>query len=366
VPKLFLCGDVMTGRGIDQVLAHPSDPTLYEDYVRDAREYVRLAEETNGPIPRGADPGYIWGEALQELEKADPAARIINLETAVTTSDEYWKGKGINYRMHPANVPVIQAARPDVCVLANNHVLDYGDTGLRETIDTLHRAGLKTAGAGSSLAEAARPATIDLKNGTSLVVFAFGLPTSGIPREWAATIDRPGVNYLADLSAATSSAVCDRIGQARRSSRILVVSIHWGGNWGYDVPREHVDFARALIAAGASIVYGHSSHHVRPIEVHRGRLILYGCGDFLTDYEGIGQQPGFRDDLVVMYLPVVDEGSGALSSMVLVPLHLKKFRLGRPSSRDGVWLRETLDRISKPFGTRVGAADERHWTIRWH
>jgi poly-gamma-glutamate synthesis protein (capsule biosynthesis protein) len=131
---LFLCGDVMTGRGIDQVLAHPSDPIIYEDYVRDAREYVRLAEKVNGPIPRDADPRYVWGHALEELTGTD--ARIINLETAVTSSDDYWKGKGINYRMHPANVPVLEAARPDVCVLANNHVLDYGYTGLKETLDT--------------------------------------------------------------------------------------------------------------------------------------------------------------------------------------------------------------------------------------
>jgi poly-gamma-glutamate synthesis protein (capsule biosynthesis protein) len=346
------------------VLAHPSDPTLYEDYVRDAREYVRLAEAENGPIPRGADPGYIWGEALEELEQADPAARIINLETAVTTSDDYWKGKGINYRMHPANVPVIQAARPDVCVLANNHVLDYGYTGLQETIDTLHRAGLKTAGAGPNLAEAARPAAVDFRDGTSLAVFAFGLPTSGIPPPWAATSERPGVHYLADLSSATTAAVCGQIDRARRPGRILVVSIHWGGNWGYDVPREHLDFAHALIAAGASIVHGHSSHHVRPIEVHRGGLILYGCGDFLTDYEGIGQRPGFRDDLVVMYFPGVDGSRGALTSLQLVPLQIRRFRLERPSADDGRWLRDTLDRISKPFGTRVGGGDRR-WTATW-
>jgi poly-gamma-glutamate synthesis protein (capsule biosynthesis protein) len=97
---LFLCGDVMTGRGVDQILAHPCPPGIQEPYVRDARDYVALAEEANGPIPRPVSPTYIWGDALQELERIAPDARIINLETSVTTSDDVWPGKGIHYRMH--------------------------------------------------------------------------------------------------------------------------------------------------------------------------------------------------------------------------------------------------------------------------
>lgn len=58
---------------------------------------------------------------------------------------------------------------------------------------------------------------------------------------------------------------------------------HWGGNWGYAVPAAHVRFAHGLIRAGADIVHGHSSHHVRPFETFDGKLILYGCGDFLDD-----------------------------------------------------------------------------------
>ena len=96
---LFLCGDVMTGRGIDQVLPHPSPPRIYEPVVRDARMYVALAEDVNGPVPRAVEPSYIWGDALDELKHVAPAARIVNLETSVTCSEEAWP-KGINYRMH--------------------------------------------------------------------------------------------------------------------------------------------------------------------------------------------------------------------------------------------------------------------------
>jgi poly-gamma-glutamate synthesis protein (capsule biosynthesis protein) len=52
VARLFLCGDVMTGRGIDQILPHPCDPLLHESYVKSARDYIRLAEQVNGRIPK--------------------------------------------------------------------------------------------------------------------------------------------------------------------------------------------------------------------------------------------------------------------------------------------------------------------------
>jgi poly-gamma-glutamate capsule biosynthesis protein CapA/YwtB (metallophosphatase superfamily) len=137
---LFVCGDVMTGRGIDQILAHPNRPGIQEPYVRDAREYVALAEQANGPIHRPVEPAYIWGDVLQELERVRPDVRVINLETSVTSSDEFWPGKGIHYRMHPANIGCLTAARVDVCTLANNHVLDYGYAGALHTTFWIERS----------------------------------------------------------------------------------------------------------------------------------------------------------------------------------------------------------------------------------
>ena len=144
---LFLCGDVMTGRGIDQVLPHPSDPRIFERYAKDAVDYVRLAERKHGSIAKPVEYGYVWGAALGELERRAPDVRIINLETSVTTQDKP-APKGINYRMNPKNVPCITAAGIDCCVLANNHMLDWGRAGCVETIETLHGAHIKTAGAG--------------------------------------------------------------------------------------------------------------------------------------------------------------------------------------------------------------------------
>jgi poly-gamma-glutamate synthesis protein (capsule biosynthesis protein) len=97
---LVLCGDVMTGRGIDRILPHPSNPDLHEPYVSSALEYVEMAERVNGRIPRCASYSYIWGDAISEFNRLAPAARVVNLETGITTCNEYHP-KGINYRMHP-------------------------------------------------------------------------------------------------------------------------------------------------------------------------------------------------------------------------------------------------------------------------
>ncbi len=360
-----LVGDVMTGRGIDQALAHPSDPRLHEEYVRDAREYLQLAKQVNGPIPHPVDVRYIWGDAVAELDRVEPAARIINLETSVTRSDEYWPGKGIHYRMHPANVSALAAGRPDVAVLANNHVMDYGASGLQETLDTLGAAGIRTAGAGRTLAEARSPATVALAGGGTLSVFACGAASSGIPSPWAATGSRPGVHLLPDLSRATAAALGDRFARAKQAGGLVVASIHWGSNWGYEVSDDQIAFAHRLIESGADIVHGHSSHHVRPIEVYRDRLVLYGCGDFITDYEGIGGHGAFRDDLVVLYLPAVDAATGALASLLMVPLQLKQFRVRRASPADARWLADTLDRIGHPFGSRVRTRRDGRLGLEW-
>jgi poly-gamma-glutamate capsule biosynthesis protein CapA/YwtB (metallophosphatase superfamily) len=349
---LFLCGDVMTGRGIDQILPHPNAPEIFERWMTDARDYVALAERASGPIPRAVGPEYIWGDALEELVTAAPDARIINLETSVTSCDEFRIDRGINYRMHPDNIDCLTAARIDVCVLANNHVLDYGYAGLEETLETLWAAGLETAGAGLEMTVARRPAIIDLSDGRVLV-FAFGTRSSGIPPTWGATATCPGVEFLPNLSEATADKILQRVDQVRHPGDVVVASIHWGGNWGYEVPRAHVQFAHRLIDGGVDIVHGHSSHHPRPVEVYRKKLVLYGCGDFIDDYEGISGFESFRDDLVLAYLPVVDRHSGVLLRLRMVPFRMERMRLNRASPEEAGWLRDTLHRISGDFGVAV-------------
>ena len=90
---LFVCGDVMLGRGVDQILPHPGDPGLQEGHAEDARAYVRLAERAHGPIPRPVSFSWPWGDALAVLEEVAPDARMINLETSVTHSARFAPSK---------------------------------------------------------------------------------------------------------------------------------------------------------------------------------------------------------------------------------------------------------------------------------
>lgn len=363
--SMFLCGDVMTGRGIDQVLPHPGDPALYESYVRDARVYVQLAEDAHGPIPRPVDLAYIWGDALGEMDPSRTDVRIINLETAITESEDYWPDKPVLYRMHPRNVDCLTAARISCCALANNHMLDWGNEGLQETLRTLDAAGIARAGAGRDAAEAARGAALDVAGKGRVIVFSLGSPTSGVPWEWAATEGRPGVNLLEDLSEETARRVADRMLKGTRPGDVVVASIHWGGNWGYHVPNEQIGFAHRLIDEGVSIVHGHSSHHVKTIEVYRERLILYGCGDFLTDYEGINGYEQFRGDLTLMYLIEVDPRQGQLLKARMVPLRLRQFRLNRASAEDSQWLCDLLNQLGAPFDTRAQLENDHSLTLHW-
>lgn len=362
---LFLCGDVMTGRGIDQVLPHPGNPRLHEEYMGNAGGYVELAEEANGPIPKPVSFSYIWGDSLAELERMKPDVRIINLETAVTRSDDA-EDKPVNYRMNPDNIPCITAANIDCCILANNHVLDWGYRGLDETLSTLQKAEIKTAGAGCHIGQARAPAVMTIPKKGRVLVFSYGSETSGIPSNWAATAAMPGVSMLPDFSFQTVHNLRAHVAGVKRVGDIAVVSIHWGGNWGYEVSRGEREFAHWLIdEASIDIVHGHSSHHVKGIEVYKEKLILYGCGDFLNDYEGISGHKAFRGDLALMYFVSTEPATGNLIGVKMIPLQIRNFRLNYVSANDASWLGNVLKREGKKFGTSVGQGAANVFALQW-
>jgi poly-gamma-glutamate synthesis protein (capsule biosynthesis protein) len=241
----------------------------------------------------------------------------------------------------------------------------------------LERAGLAYAGAGRNAVAAASPATLDVAGKGRVLVFGLGSVCSGIPLDWGAIESRPGIHLLEDLSEETARRVADRIRQVKRPGDVAVASIHWGSNWGYEIPHEQIHFAHWLIQGGVDVVHGHSSHHVRAIEVYRDRPILYGCGDFLTDYEGIagyevsggfgGCPPKFpiRGDLALMYLAKLDPQEGRLLQMRLVPMQPRRFRLNRTSEVDVKWLCDLLNGLGAPFETRVQLEGENSLSLRW-
>lgn len=359
MPTLFLSGDVMLGRGIDQILAEPCDPSLYEPSMTDARDYIALAEQRTGPIPRGAPPAYPWGDALAMLDAARPDVRLVNLETSITRRGEPDHDKEVHYRVSPENAAALRAARVDVCALANNHVLDWGPAGLDDTLVTLDRLGIRRAGAGRDLDEAQRPAELDLGARGRVVVFAIGLGDAGVPSSWTAAPERPGVHRLAHLGAEGVRDLRRAIEPRRNAGAIVVLSIHWGPNWGYAIPATHRRFAHlAIDELGVDVVHGHSSHHVKGIEVHRGRLILYGCGDLLTDYEGISGHEAYRGELGLVYLATLDP-RGALAALEMVPTRMHRFRITEAGPGDARWLEASLARSCDALGTRVARAGGR-------
>jgi poly-gamma-glutamate synthesis protein (capsule biosynthesis protein) len=322
--------------------------------VRDARRYVELTERLRGPIPRRVDFAYVWGDALAELKQRQPALRIVNLETSLTAGGEHWPGKAVHYRMHPRNVPLLKAAAIDVCALANNHVLDWGYDGLAQTLAALHSAGIRSAGAGGNRAAADAPAVVEMAGQGRVIVLSVGTGSSGIPATWAASADRAGVSFLPEVSSAAVRRIGNQVRRVKRPGDVVVLSIHWGGNWGYAVPAAHRWFAHRLLdCAGVDLVHGHSSHHALGIEVHRGKLILYGCGDLVTDYEGIRGYEAFRGDLGLMYFVRLETATGKLASLEMTPMQMRRFRLGRAARQDAALLRDLLSREGRGFGVEV-------------
>lgn len=362
---LWLAGDVMTGRGIDQIQQHPGDPALYESLVRDARDYVRLAERAHGPVPTPVAPEYIWGEALAEIERRQPDLRLVNLETALTALGSPWPDKGVHYRMHPANVACLTAARIDACTLANNHVLDWGHAGLRETLDTLRQAAIRSAGAGADAEAAGQPAVLPLPGGGRLLLFAWATPDSGVPEPWCATPQRPGVALLPSLDETAAQEVAAQVQRRRQPGDRVVVSMHWGGNWGAEIPPRHRQFSRRLIELGAAdLVHGHSSHHPRAPEVYRGRLILYGCGDLINDYEGIGPQDRLDASAVCLYFAQLARASGELRQLEIVPMQLRRLRLVHADARTRRALRSLLEDKGSARPVRLQPQPAGSWLLR--
>ena len=146
------------------------------------------------------------------------------------------------------------------------------------------------------------------------------------------------------------------IGRARAAKRpgdVVVVSVHWGSNWGYAVAPDQVRFAHRLIGGGVDLIHGHSSHHPGPVEVFGGKLVLYGCGDCINDYEGITGHERYRGDLRLLYFASLHPGTGALAALRMAPMQARKLRLRRAPQADARWLATAMERASSRFGSRV-------------
>jgi len=127
--RLWMVGDVMLARAIDMIQQHSCDPTLHEGNGLTAHDYTRLAVQRYGPLPDASQrgPEYVWGDTLNpdgETIKYD--VRIINLETAVSTSMNPWPRKAVHYKMHPLNVDIIKVPNHYLLIFVMYMMIDNG------------------------------------------------------------------------------------------------------------------------------------------------------------------------------------------------------------------------------------------------
>lgn len=364
--RVFIGGDVMTGRAIDQILPHPGNPRIHEQYVTMATYYIEMAEQINGPIHTDAGFEYIWGNGLEIMKQRKPDLKIVNLKTAITTNDNYWKGKGANYRMNPENTPVLNKAGIDFCALANNHSMDYGLEGLKETIVSLDKAKIKFSGAGKDRAQAAEPAIIDIPGKGRAIIFSLGSTTSGIPDIWSAGSDRPGIHLIKEYALSYVSSIKAMVRRYKKENDIVILSIHWGPSWGYDIAANQRALAHAMIdQGGVDLIHGHSSHHPKGIEVYNDKLIIYGAGSLINDFEGIRGYSKYKPELNVMYFPELDPATGILQGLSMTPIRIMNFRIAKADGEETRWLESTLSRECRQLGTDITTDQGGNLTLLW-
>lgn len=240
---------------------------------------VMLGRVVNATL-KTEPPEYPWGDTLPIFRSGD--VRLCNLECVVSDRGRPWSRtpKVFHFRSDAKNVAVLQQARIDVVSVANNHTLDFETEALLDMLRLLDLAGIRHAGAGANLAEASRAAHVQV-NGTRIGVLAF----TNNEREWAAGEQQPGLLYVPmRVADRRAKELCELVQQTKSKVDFLIVSAHWGPNWGYAPPAEHGPFARALIDAGADLIFGHSGHVFRGIEFYQQRPIVYCAGNFIDDY----------------------------------------------------------------------------------
>jgi poly-gamma-glutamate synthesis protein (capsule biosynthesis protein) len=187
-----------------------------------------------------------------------------------------------------------------------------------------------------------------------VAILAACFPDSGVPHLWEAEEGRSGIFFLREPGEQAAESVVDALQEVpERVPRIL--SVHWGSNWGYEVSEKHRRFARALIESDTvDLLFGHSSHHPKEVEVYRERVIIYGAGDLINDYEGIRGHREYRPDLGLLYTVALRRG--AVLRLEATPLRRRRFRLEGASAEDARFLSGVLSKDGRVSEVTIGDA----------
>ncbi|HEV2356861.1 MAG TPA: CapA family protein [bacterium] len=273
--------------------------------------------------------------------------RLVNRHLATAAPEHPWGNTLSLLRSADALVAVLAAAHVTAVSLANNHSLDYGPDALRDCIAALVRHGIRPAGAGASLEAARRPAEFRaLETRVACVAFTDNEP------EWEA--GSPGVHYVpVDPRDRRFARLLTVIKEARRTNDLVIVSAHWGPNWGYAPPDEHVTAAHLFADAGADVVLGHSPHVVRGVEIYRGRPILYSCGNYIDDYAVDAIE---RNDESFVFC--LDYAAGALQRLLLAPTMIEDFQARLAQGPDAERIVTRMQTLCAGLGTEARPISE--------
>lgn len=287
---------------------------------------------------------YVWGDTLPIFEKAD--LRICNLECVISDKGEPWSmtPKIFHFRTDAKNIEALKAAHINLISLANNHILDYGYEALEECLKILRAGGVRYSGAGINIKEAMRPAFVTIE-GITVGMLSF---TDNEP-SWEAAKRRPGVFYLPiDLTDQRAQRLFKIVESAKKKADLLIVSAHWGPNWGYRPYPPHISFAHQLIDRGADIVFGHSCHVFQGIEIYQGRPIIYSSGDFVDDYAVDEIE---RNDQSFVF--VVECYKDKTAKLELYPTVIRDFQAWLASGEEKEEIAEKMQALCEEFNTTV-------------
>jgi poly-gamma-glutamate capsule biosynthesis protein CapA/YwtB (metallophosphatase superfamily) len=302
---------------------------------------VMLGRLANAAL-KDKPPEYAWGNTLSLFKGAD--ARICNLECVMSDWGTPWSvtPKVFHFRSDAKNVEVLRAAQIDAISLANNHSLDFEYEGLSNTMNNLDAAGIHYSGAGTTLSDASEPAIWEIKG----IRFGFIAFTDNEP-EWEATEDQPGIFYVPiSLKDHRAGKLLELVRRTKEMVDLLIISTHWGPNWGYSPPEKHIPFAHALIDAGADVIFGHSGHVVRGIEIYKHKPIMYCTGDFIDDY-AIDEIE--RNDRSFIF--VVETDGHSIFRLFLYPTVIQNFQAMRANGAEKKAIVAKMQRLCTDLNT---------------
>ncbi|MEU5877223.1 CapA family protein [Spirillospora sp. NPDC047279] len=223
---------------------------------------------------RLANPATALGPIARTLRAADLA--MVNLETAITTGGTKAPGKEFAFRAPPSAFTALKAAGVDVTSMANNHGMDFMETGLRDSLKAIRATRFPTVGIGRNAAEAYKPYRVTVKGNRLAIVGATQVLDDHLIPAWTATDDKGGLASAKDVPRMVKA-----VRDARQGSDYVIVHLHWGAELQpCPLPRQQ-ELAKQLIAAGADVVVGGHAHIPLGGGYLKGKYVHYGLGNFV-------------------------------------------------------------------------------------